>query len=98
MPEQQGMSNAMGSEGTVKAVDPPRDGGDLPAGLPNEICDCFEGVGEGCGLVEPRPRAYGQPDGRQTAAVHEVAHRLAGWARPHRVHSPDGCSRILFSE
>src|SRR5712691_11530028 len=27
--------------------------------------------------------------GRQTAAVHEVAHRLAGWARPHRVHSPD---------
>ena len=31
-------------------------------------------------------------DGKLTA-VHEVAHRLAGWARPHRVHSPDGCSR-----
>lgn len=31
--------------------------------LPNESCDWLRASGMGCGLVEPRPRAYGQPDG-----------------------------------
>jgi len=45
--------------------------------------------GEGCGLVEKRPRPYGRPCGRleKAQAAHTPAHRGVNRPLPHRVHS-----------